>query len=164
MILSELRALTSVVQFGVLQLLHAAVQVDVAVDEQYNFVFQKFVCVHESVLVAQPFTAHVLHDLVSAPEAPEIVRFLRYEVDMTDKGIADVEKETGLDLLLARRAAIFIKLRNRTVKRMLSQRIRDNTTVHSTHLSDYVDLMRVQQRCTGALQLHEGVDAPLCKV
>ena len=47
-----LRSLTSAVKVGMLQQLHAAVHVYIAVDEQYNFVFQELVRVHESVLIA----------------------------------------------------------------------------------------------------------------
>jgi hypothetical protein len=67
----------------------------------------------------------VLNDLVSAPEAPEIVRLLGYEVDVADEGIPDVEKEARLDLLLARCAAIFVKLRKGEVEGTSSQRIRN---------------------------------------
>lgn len=52
----------------------------------------------------------MLHDLIPAPEAPKIIRLLCYEVDVADERIADVEKEAGLDLLLACCAAIFVKL------------------------------------------------------
>jgi hypothetical protein len=34
----------------------------------------------------------MLHHLVPTPETPEIVGFLGYEVDVADKGVADVEK------------------------------------------------------------------------
>lgn len=75
-----------------LQLLHAAVHVDIAVDQQHKLVFQELVCVHESVLVTQPLAANMLHHLVPSPETLEIVRLLSNEVNVADEGVADVEK------------------------------------------------------------------------
>ena len=75
-----------------LQLLHAAVHVDIAVDQQHKLVFQELVCVHESFLVTQPLAANMLHHLVPSPETLEIVRLLSNEVNVADEGVADVEK------------------------------------------------------------------------
>ena len=83
--------LASVVQVSMLQLLHAAVHIDVTVDQQHKFIFQELVCVHESVLIAKPLAAHVLHDLVPAPKTLEIVRFFGDEVDVADKGVANIK-------------------------------------------------------------------------
>jgi hypothetical protein len=83
--------LASVVQVSMLQLLHAAVHIDVTVDQQHKFILQELVCVHESVLIAQPLAAHMLHNLVPTPETSEIVWLLGDEVDVADKGVANIE-------------------------------------------------------------------------
>jgi hypothetical protein len=101
---------TPFVQVCVLQLLHTAVHVDVAVYQQHNLVFQEFVRIHESVLIAEPLAAHVLHDLVPAPETLEIVRFFGDEVDVANERVADVEEEACLNLLLPGGTAVFVKL------------------------------------------------------
>ena len=93
-----------------LQLLHAAVHVDIAVDQQHKLVFQELVCVHESVLVTQPLAANMLHHLVPSPETLEIVRFFGDEVDVANERVADVEEEACLNLLLPGGTAVFVKL------------------------------------------------------
>ena len=150
---------TSVVQVCVLQLLNAAVHVDVAVYQQHNLVFQEFVRIHESVLIAKPLAAHVLHDLVPAPKTLEIVRFFGDEVDVADERVADVEEEAGLNLLLAGGAAVFVKLGGG----MGGWRKGCNTEIE-VHLSDDMELVRVQEGSAGAIPLLEGFDTLLREV
>jgi hypothetical protein len=103
--------------------------------------------------------AHVLHDLVPAPKTLKIVGFFVDEVDVADERVANVEEEACLNLLLAGGAAVFVKLGGG-----VGGRRRGCNTDIEVHLSDDMELVRVQEGSAGAIPLLEGFDTLLREV